>query len=161
MLQLYREKNHGRLPGSISTFGFGYGVQSSLLRDLAVVGGGTYAFIPDSGFVGTAFVNALANQLATMGSDAVLSVELPCELTESFCEESGSEGCLVGQSERAVTSSSWGVSVNLGSVKYGQSKDVLLRFPLPEGASLARLLAAGSFVAKFSFMPFAPSRGNH
>jgi hypothetical protein len=44
------------------------GIQSTLLRDIAIIGGGMYAFIPDSGFVGTAFVNALANQLATMGT---------------------------------------------------------------------------------------------
>jgi hypothetical protein len=57
-------------------FSTGYNLKSELLRDLAVEGGGMYAFIPDSGFVGTAFVNALSNQLVSFGIHAVLSLEL-------------------------------------------------------------------------------------
>jgi hypothetical protein len=47
----------GCYPGTICTFGFGYALQSELLREIALEGGGSYAFIPDSGFVGTVFVN--------------------------------------------------------------------------------------------------------
>ena len=61
---------------SRSTFGFGYQLDSQLLRNIAVEGGGMYAFIPDSGFVGTAFVNALANVLATVGTEGKLTIEL-------------------------------------------------------------------------------------
>merc|ERR1719265_2439579 len=54
-LEAYR-KTHGgetrRLPGIISTFGFGYGVDSNLLVQLATEASGAYAFIPDAGFVG-------------------------------------------------------------------------------------------------------------
>jgi hypothetical protein len=50
--------------------------RSQLLTDLAVEGGGMYSFIPDSGFVGTAFVNSLGNHLSRMGKRAVLSIEL-------------------------------------------------------------------------------------
>jgi hypothetical protein len=39
---------------TMSTFGFGYGIESPLLRNLAVVTGGNYIFIPDSSFVGLA-----------------------------------------------------------------------------------------------------------
>ena len=35
---------------------------TGLLQDLAEAGGGSYAFIPDAGMVGTAFVHALALQ---------------------------------------------------------------------------------------------------
>lgn len=35
-----------------------------------------YSFIPDSGFVGTAFVNSLGNHLSRMGKKAVMSLEL-------------------------------------------------------------------------------------
>jgi hypothetical protein len=35
-----------------------------------------YAFIPDSGFVGTAFINGLSNTLSRIGKNSVLSVEL-------------------------------------------------------------------------------------
>ena len=48
---------------------------SDLLKDIAHEGGGMYAFIPDSGFVGTAFVNALANQLVSFGTRAFLTLE--------------------------------------------------------------------------------------
>jgi hypothetical protein len=33
-----------------------------------------YMFIPDSGFVGTAFVNALSNQLVSIGCQATLEL---------------------------------------------------------------------------------------
>jgi hypothetical protein len=42
---------------------------------LAVEGGGSYAFIPDSGFVGTVFVNALANTLVTVAQPALLTLQ--------------------------------------------------------------------------------------
>jgi hypothetical protein len=36
------------LPGLIHTFGFGYSIESGLLKSIAEVGGGNYAFIPDT-----------------------------------------------------------------------------------------------------------------
>lgn len=39
------------LPAAIHTFGFGYAIQSGLLKSIAEVGGGSYAFIPDAGMV--------------------------------------------------------------------------------------------------------------
>eukprot|EP00192_Tetraselmis_astigmatica_P009900 CAMPEP_0117680098 /NCGR_PEP_ID=MMETSP0804-20121206/18158_1 /TAXON_ID=1074897 /ORGANISM="Tetraselmis astigmatica, Strain CCMP880" /LENGTH=861 /DNA_ID=CAMNT_0005489547 /DNA_START=86 /DNA_END=2672 /DNA_ORIENTATION=+ len=59
----------------ISTFGFGYRLASSLLRDIAALGRGTYSFIPDSSFVGTCFVNAAANVLAAAVPHAVLELK--------------------------------------------------------------------------------------
>ena len=52
MLQRFQDENPS-LVFSLNTFGFGYSLMSKLLMDLASVGGGTYSFIPDSGFVGT------------------------------------------------------------------------------------------------------------
>jgi hypothetical protein len=153
MLKLYREKHQGRFPGTISTFGFGYGVKSLLLRDIAEVGGGMYAFIPDSGFVGTAFVNALANQLATMGLHATLAMELPAELHASLANEA----CVLGQA--CCTLTSWGLSVDLGRVNYGQNKDVVLRVRLPEGVSARSLVASGEFLATCSYTPLC-ARGD-
>lgn len=153
MLKLYREKHQGRFPGSISTFGFGYSVKSILLRDIAEVGGGMYAFIPDSGFVGTAFVNALANQLATMGTQAVLSVELPPELQNSL----QNEDCILGQASCMVTS--WGASIDLSTLKYGQSKDVVIRLALPDGVSAEDVLQTADFLANLSYTPL-PVQGD-
>lgn len=76
MMQRYRDSHGGKYPGTINTFGFGYSLDSSLLSDMAIEGGGMYAFIPDSGFVGTAFVNALGNHLSSYGKHCVLSVEV-------------------------------------------------------------------------------------
>jgi len=41
---------------------------------IACFGHGMYAFIPDAGMVGTAFVNALANVLVTAAVDATLTL---------------------------------------------------------------------------------------
>lgn len=73
-LQRYRDQHGAKLPGIITTFGFGYNLQSQLLSDYAYEGAGAMAFIPDSGFVGTIFVNALANTLTTTVESAVLGV---------------------------------------------------------------------------------------
>ncbi|KAH3756175.1 Alpha-protein kinase vwkA [Pelomyxa schiedti] len=67
----YRAK-YTNIPAVINTFGFGYTLDSKLLIDLAVEGNGSYAFIPDSSFVGTIFVNSLSNLLATMATEAQL-----------------------------------------------------------------------------------------
>lgn len=75
-LKRYKDACNGRFPGVISTFGFGYTLNSQLLRKIALDGGGMYAFIPDSGFVGTAFVNSLANILSTITCDAQLSISV-------------------------------------------------------------------------------------
>ena len=39
------------LPASINTFGFGYGIKSGLLKSIAEVCQGNYAFIPDAGMI--------------------------------------------------------------------------------------------------------------
>eukprot|EP01035_Chromulina_nebulosa_P020052 gene20052-26032_t len=74
MLNQYKENNHGLLPGIINTFGFGYTLDSKLLHDIASIGNGIFSFIPDAGFVGTVFVNALANTLATVITNATLEI---------------------------------------------------------------------------------------
>ena len=53
--------------GSLSTFGFESQLYSLLLVTLAKIGDGTFSFIPDSGMVGTIFINALANARCSFG----------------------------------------------------------------------------------------------
>ena len=72
---LQYKQTYERLPGTISTFGFGYNVDSSLLVRLADAGEGSYSFIPDAGFVGTVFVNTLNNLFVTMTRETCLSLE--------------------------------------------------------------------------------------
>merc|ERR1719420_1819858 len=78
MLKRYRDTKTGpekKLPCTVNTFGFGYQLDSVLLRDLAIEGGGAYSFIPDSGFVGTVFVNSLSNLLVTFGQQLRMTLE--------------------------------------------------------------------------------------
>lgn len=111
MLKRYRDSNGGKYPGTINTFGFGYSLDSKLLADVAIEGGGMYSFIPDAGFVGTAFVHALANTLATVARDVTLKLE----------PEDGTGGReLLGYlTDEFVVS--WGYEIPLGTVQAGQT----------------------------------------
>lgn len=113
-LQRYKD-THKELQCSINTFGFGFNLDSALLQQLAIAGDGSYAFIPDSGFVGTIFVHALANLLATAARNAQLSLEAGA---------TGTLGSVLGT--YSTDSCSWGSLVNLGNVRYGQSLDVVV-----------------------------------
>ena len=64
-LENYLDANPTLNQVRISTFGFGYQLDSQLLSDIAKLGRSLYAFIPDSSFVGTTFVNAVSNILAS------------------------------------------------------------------------------------------------
>ena len=52
-------------PDTLSTFGFGYALNSNILADLAKEGGGIFGFIPDYSMVSTVFINWAATALAT------------------------------------------------------------------------------------------------
>ncbi|KAI9357042.1 hint-domain-containing protein [Zopfochytrium polystomum] len=69
------QKFNKKLPCIISTFGFGTSLDSGLLSDIASVGMGGFSFIPDAGFVGTVFVDAVSNLLAATAKDVVVTVE--------------------------------------------------------------------------------------
>jgi len=128
MLKRLKDKSDGgRLPCTISTFGFGYELDSALLSQLATDGFGAYAFIPDAGFVGTVFVNAMTNLLVSMARDATLVLK---PFGGGMFASSGTLGghpCMdVGEERR----------VNIGSIQFGQTKDVVVEMSLPEGAGL-------------------------
>lgn len=123
MLKRYKDENQ-QLSCTINTFGFGYNLDSVLLRELAVEGHGMYAFIPDSGFVGTVFVNSLSSLLATQAMNVELNIE-------------NSKGCKVVPGEilggHMSTGASWGAQINLGCMQYGGPKDVVFSIELPDG----------------------------
>lgn len=52
MRHIREYKDSNPLTSTINTFGFGYSLNSVLLKDLAHEGNGTFAFIPDSSLVG-------------------------------------------------------------------------------------------------------------
>ncbi len=59
---------------TINSFGFGYELDSSLLRNISDMGNGSYSFIPDATMVGTIFVNFVANALLTCATNLELQI---------------------------------------------------------------------------------------
>ena len=97
----------------------GYSLDTKLLNNLAIRGGGAYAFIPDSSFVGTIFVNSICNFCCNAAKNTVVKIETNRKVQ------------VVGSYQHQMTS--WGLQVHLGNVMYGQSKSVILQFD-PKGA---------------------------
>mmetsp|Transcript_43206 Transcript_43206/g.101607 ORF Transcript_43206/g.101607 Transcript_43206/m.101607 type:complete len:495 (+) Transcript_43206:94-1578(+) len=124
----YKAQYEG-LPGTVSTMGFGYSIDSELLADLAQCGNGTYSFIPDAGFVGTVFVNTMSNLLVSMATDVMLDI-------------GAEDGAVVekvhGGIEYTQTADAW--RLQLGLLQYGQSRDTVVSAKLPAGANLTARL---------------------
>lgn len=116
---------------TISTFGFGYHLRSALLRSIAEVGLGNYAFIADAGMIGTVFVHAVANLFNTFATDTVLTLE--CSKSDS---EIGSP-VYFDYAERAAGGNI--VSLSLGNLQYGQSRDIVFRI---QGESRKQVIRA-------------------
>jgi hypothetical protein len=127
-LQAYKE-THERLPGTINTFGFGYKLDSILLVDLASFGSGSYSFIPDAGFVGTVFVNTMSNLLVTMAREVYLM--LAPEDAEII------DNKIMGGYPTEVLGGGSQIRVNLGTLQYGQSKDVVARIKIKANSEIA------------------------
>jgi len=125
---------------SVSTFGFGYGVDSALLMEIAQAGRGTFSFIPDAGLLGTVMVNALANTLLSALTDAQISIEL-CEGV-SFQPDvlRLPKGSLLAP----VVNADGSVVFNIGTVHYEQPRSIVLP------VDLAPSFKAGSPVATVS-----------
>ncbi|KAH7185972.1 hint-domain-containing protein [Fusarium flagelliforme] len=115
----------GPLPASIHTFGFGYSLRSGLLKSIAEIGGGNYAFIPDAGMIGTVFVHAVANLQSTFATRAVLkltySKPLALYQTTGPSVEQDTIKC-ADFLENSVTE----MTLHLGNLQFGQSRDIFL-----------------------------------
>ena len=125
MLQKY--KDSGYMGCSINTFGFGYNLDSNLLRGIADEGHGMFAFCPDANFVGTTFCNILSNEMTTYANNVNISL-------------TGKDGYIITKANLVegdvlkCNECSWGVEINLGSLRFGQSRNIALQFP--EGTPL-------------------------
>ena len=117
-LQRLRENTPQAYSGLLYTFAFGYRLDSRLLSDLAAFGGGMYSFLPDGGFVGTAFINNLANLLCVVATDATLKIEAATEDGVEIIESS----ILCA---RNVVKNDWGYTVPVGVVLSGQDNSPL------------------------------------
>jgi hypothetical protein len=90
-----------------------------LLKDIAIEGNGSYGFIPDSGLVGTVFVNALSNLLCTTATRVCLSLE---PMNGAKIDHPNNQ--IIGYN---CIPASWGVSLPLGSLLFDQSRDVVFK----------------------------------
>jgi len=63
-----------KIKPSIYTFGFGYSLDTELLANIANIGNGTFSFIPDSGFVGTIMIHAIANIKSICATNAIINI---------------------------------------------------------------------------------------
>jgi len=90
------ELERSPLFGSLSTFGFGSDLDSPLLARLAKLGRGTFSFIPESGMVGTVFINALANARCAFGVNPMLKIKGGSSSTngELYCTTTSDSTCI-------------------------------------------------------------------
>lgn len=110
---------------AIHTFGFGYTLRSGLLKSIAEFGGGNYAFIPDAGMIGTTFVHAVAHLQSTFAQNASLHLSCPDGIT--LHETTGRY--VTKQTDARIVSDGRGrLTIPLGNIQYGQSRDMYLRW---------------------------------
>jgi len=115
-LKKYKEDLGGEFPGIINTFGFGYSLDSKLLNEIAVIGKGTYAFIPDGSFVGTIFVNSMSNLYSNMAVNVTLEVDLG--------NLKVNQQDILKHFDKKTTEQK--LEFKLGSVQFGQTKSMIL-----------------------------------
>jgi adenylate kinase len=112
----------------ISTFGFGYALDSELLLEIASLGRGSYGFIPDAKILGTVFVNALANAVATCSQRATLRLRVPAPATS---EETPATILGPPLGDYSSSKREWGLQVDLGPLQYGQKHSIAVPMTLP------------------------------
>jgi hypothetical protein len=116
-----------QLPATIHTFGFGNDLRSGLLKSIAEVSGGNYAFIPDAGMIGTVFVHAVANLQSTFANNVTLRLRYPpyLELEETTGQSVDKQvPVALGHDDDFH----WQLSISLGNLQFGQSRDIYLRY---------------------------------
>jgi hypothetical protein len=119
---------------AVRTYGFGYSLDSQLLQEIAVIGRGTFSFIPDAGFVGTIFIHALADML-TASCHRVRNAHLVLGQGERKGQPNNQVIGLDSHKqlghEKSVRTHGGRktpvVSIPLGTLAVGQSRDFLVR----------------------------------
>ncbi|KAI5464855.1 hint-domain-containing protein [Mariannaea sp. PMI_226] len=116
-------RSMGQLPATLHTFGFGYNLRSGLLKSIAEIGGGNYGFIPDAGMIGTVFVHAVANLQSTFATRA----ELKLRYSSSLQIEETMGASVDQQPPHTLNNSAVELTLSLGNLQFGQSRDIFLR----------------------------------
>ncbi|KAI5860913.1 hint-domain-containing protein [Durotheca rogersii] len=123
------QPNHifGALPTTLHTFGFGYDIKSGLLKSIAEVGRGNYAFIPDAGMIGTVFVHAIAHLQSTYATRCTLEITTPKSVNLRT-----TAGKTIDKQVREEETCNK-ITIDLGNLQYGQSRDIYLENVNGEG----------------------------
>lgn len=101
---------------SISTFGFGYELDSEVLLDIAKEANGLFHFVPTSIVLGTNFINSCANILCNFSQSAKVTVML-------------SEGVKFAgpiQGGYAFSTETWGRQIDIGPLQCDQERDIAI-----------------------------------
>ena len=106
------------LNSTIHSFGFGYSLDSALLKDIAMNGSGAYSYIPDCSMVGTTFVNMMSNILCTAVRRAELVISSMNGAKISHVYGSSQNG-KNSTNEKQFT-------ISMGGVQFQQSRDYII-----------------------------------
>ena len=121
MLERFSETHFktSQIPCRIFTFGFGFDLDSKMLSEIATAGHGAYNYIPTAAMVGTVFVNAISNIRTTMGTNAIVKLNVPVRRILGYDTEKDVK-------KRARSSKkSTSTSLRLGTLYAGQSRTVM------------------------------------
>ena len=94
---------------TIYTFGFGYSLDTKVLANIARAGNGTFSFIPDSGFVGTIIIHAMANIKTACATNTNVNIVTNGDTKIKKIYGYNNENC-----------------VKLNTINYGQNKEVVI-----------------------------------
>ena len=110
LLNRYKEKCGGRLPATINTIGFGYNMDSQLLKNLAI--NGQFAFIPEKSMLATILISLVANNYTIYGNNVILQLQTTDGVSikqEDFVADS------------PITFADWGANINLKNLYLDQN----------------------------------------
>lgn len=113
-LKAYRTKSNNN--ARLHTIGIGYDINSILLADLAAQGntGGIFHFVPDGTMTITTFVNLIANERCVIGKELTIDIR-------------GVSSMSTAVQPSAVQLDSSGACISLGMLRYGQSRDIVVK----------------------------------
>lgn len=117
MLDRYKEQ-YGKQNCSITTCLFGYSADVNLMEYISNQYNGNTLFIPDSGTVGTNFINLTSNVLSTKAVQTKLSIEF--DNSSTTIDTTLLDGKYHYQKSENL------LEIDIGNVRYGQSRDILL-----------------------------------
>ena len=98
---------------TIHTFAYGYDIDSESLAYLATKGNGIFGYIPDGTMVGTIFINAISNILATGSNGCTLNIMTNANLLQ------------LGTTSPTSKKPSNNINIDLGSLLYGQTRNLV------------------------------------